>query len=123
MLPDSDIASEATMGTPALKGQRRSLAFEAKEAQRSENPNGLAVYLLDDLIRPEPQRRRNREAERLRGLQVDDELESVNLLNGQFSGVGAQENALDEFGCELAHCVIAHAVAGKPPFRDTVLLR
>src|SRR5713226_569239 len=92
MLPDSDIASEDTMGTPALKGQRRSLACEAKEAPRSENQNGLAVYLLDDLIRPQQQRSRDRQAEGLRRLEVDDQLEPRRLLDGEVSRPRALEN-------------------------------
>ena len=41
-----------------------------------------AIYLLfDDLIRPQQQRRRNREAERLGGLEVDDEFELRGLLD------------------------------------------
>jgi hypothetical protein len=34
------------------------------------------------LIRPQQQRRRDREAERLGGLEVDDELERSRLLDG-----------------------------------------
>jgi hypothetical protein len=37
--------------------------------------------LIDHLIRPQQQRRRDREAERLRGLEVDNEVELGRLLN------------------------------------------
>jgi hypothetical protein len=44
---------------------------------------------LNDLLRPSQQRWRDREAKRLGGLEVDDEMESVDLLDRQISGVGA----------------------------------
>src|SRR5512145_2915406 len=47
--------------------------------------------LLDDLIRPQQQRRRNGEAESLGGLEVDDELERTRLLDGQVAGFRAFE--------------------------------
>jgi hypothetical protein len=42
---------------------------------------------LDDLIRPQQQRRRDREAERLGRLEVDDQLELRWLLDGQAAGL------------------------------------
>src|SRR5215470_15641985 len=41
----------------------------------------LDAPLLDHLIRPGQQRRRNRQAKRLGGLEVDDEFKSCRLLN------------------------------------------
>src|SRR6266852_3198362 len=41
---------------------------------------------LDHLSRPRQQRRRDRQAEGLRGLEVDDQLEPVKSLDRQFSG-------------------------------------
>jgi len=41
------------------------------------------MQLLDDLIRLQQQRRRDREAERPGGLEVDDEPKAVGLLNGK----------------------------------------
>src|SRR6266581_9605208 len=41
----------------------------------------LHIALLDDLIRPPQQRRRDRQAERLGGLEVDDQLEGGGLLH------------------------------------------
>src|SRR5438094_5409259 len=46
------------------------------------------VTSLDDLIRSQQQRRRDRKAQRLRGLQVNNELELRRLLNREISGLG-----------------------------------
>jgi hypothetical protein len=51
--------------------------------------------LLDHLIGPRQQRRRDREAKGLGGLEVDDELESRGLLHRQISRPGAFENPVD----------------------------
>src|SRR5262245_40555930 len=42
---------------------------------------------LDHLVRPPQQRRRDRQAERLGGLEVDDQLELGGLLDGEFGWV------------------------------------
>jgi hypothetical protein len=47
-----------------------------------EHASGAIHLLLNDLIRPRQHRRRDREAEGLRGLQVDHELELRGLLDG-----------------------------------------
>jgi len=44
---------------------------------------------LDHLVRPLQERRRDRQAEGLGGLEVDDEVEPIELLNRQISGVAA----------------------------------
>jgi len=45
--------------------------------------------LFDDLVGEVEDRGRDRQAERLGGLQVDDQLEPRRLLNGQVRGLGA----------------------------------
>ena len=52
----------------------------------------------DHLIRPEQERRRNGEAERLGGLEVDDDLEFRGPLHGQSLGLHTFENLMDEHG-------------------------
>jgi hypothetical protein len=47
---------------------------------------GHAAGLLDYLIRSLQERRRDRQAERLGGLEVDDQLELRGLLNGEIGG-------------------------------------
>ena len=54
--------------------------------------------LLDDLIRTQQQRRRDREPERLRGLEVDHQLELRRLLDGEIAGLRAVEKAPTERG-------------------------
>ena len=58
----------------------------------NEAPAGRS---LDQLIRPPQQRRRDRQAERLGGLHVDDQHELGGLLDGQVSRFGALEDLAD----------------------------
>jgi hypothetical protein len=53
---------------------------------------------LDHLVRPLQERLRNRQAERLRGLEVDDQLELRRLLDGQVGRLGALEDLVDVSG-------------------------
>ena len=48
--------------------------------------------LLDHLIRPQQNRLRDREAERLRGLEVEDKLEFRGLLDWQIGGPSSAED-------------------------------
>jgi hypothetical protein len=57
--------------------------------------------LLDDLIRPQQYCLRDRQAERLRRLEVDRQLELRRLLNGQVGRLGALEDLVD-VGCGAA---------------------
>ena len=58
-----------------------------------------AYRSLNDLVRPLQQRRRDREAERLGRLEVDDELEFGRLLDRQVGGLGPLEDPIRiEFG-------------------------
>src|SRR5262249_32340586 len=56
-------------------------------------PSG--VVLLNYLIRPQQQRRRDGETERFGGLEVDDELEFRRLLYRQIAWFGAFEDLVD----------------------------
>jgi hypothetical protein len=53
---------------------------------------------LNHLIRPQQEPRRDREAEGLGGLQVDDQLERCRLLDWQIAGLGALEDLVDGIG-------------------------
>src|SRR5262245_57599315 len=55
-------------------------------------------FLLDHLIRSYQHIRRNRQADLLCRLEVDDELELRRLLHGQVGGLGAFQNLVDENG-------------------------
>jgi hypothetical protein len=50
------------------------------------------MQLLDHLIRPLQEGGRDGQAERLRSLEVDDQLELLGLLDGQVGGIGAPDN-------------------------------
>src|SRR5437867_10956497 len=52
--------------------------------------------LLNNLVCSQEQRLRNRQAERLGGLQVDDQLELRRLLDGQVGGLCAFQDLVDE---------------------------
>ena len=51
-----------------------------------------AHLLFNHLIRPRQHIRRNRQADLLRGFQIDDQLELCRLLDGQIGGLGAFQN-------------------------------
>jgi hypothetical protein len=50
---------------------------------------------LDDVVRLRQQRRRDREAERFRGLEVDHQLELCRLLDGKVSRLGTFQDFVD----------------------------
>src|SRR2546425_8792175 len=59
----------------------------------SKEPTTLVEHaLFDDVVRPPQHRRRDRQAERLRRLEVDDQLELRWLLDGQIAGLRTLEN-------------------------------
>ena len=79
---------KVSLRTTDLETAKRRLAIEAE--CRSEELAALVEHaLLDDLVRPPQDRRRDRKAKRLCGLQVDHELELRGLLNRQIGGLCA----------------------------------
>ena len=56
---------------------------------------------LDDLVRSHENRLRDREAERLGDLEVDDQLELSRLLDGEISRLGTLEDLVDVGGGPL----------------------
>src|SRR5262250_2237185 len=58
----------------------------------------LASPLLNHLIRPPEQRRRNRQAEGLGGLEVDDQFELGGLFNRKIGGLRSPEDLVDVDG-------------------------
>src|SRR5215831_4582539 len=81
-------------------------------AQLGHKPPGR---LLDHLIRPRQRRRRDRQAESLGGLEVDDQLELGWLLDGQVSGLRALEDPIHEVGGVPELFWIVWAVLKSPP--------
>ena len=64
-------------------------------------------FSLDHLVRPIQQRLRDRQADLLCRLEIDDELKLRRLLDGQVSGLGAFENPV-------------HVVGGAPKIRRII---
>src|SRR5438132_11287815 len=62
---------------------------------------GPSTPSLDHLVGAGDERRRDVKAKRLRGLEVNDQLELRRLLHRKLAGLRALENLVDE-GCELA---------------------
>jgi hypothetical protein len=73
------------------------------------------VFLLDHLIRPPEERRRDRQAEGLRGLEVDHQLELGGLLDGEIAGLGALEDLVDVDGGMAKLVGVVRAIAGQAP--------
>jgi 7-cyano-7-deazaguanine synthase len=71
-----------------------SFAYGQRHSRELDSASHVAavVPLLNDLIRPRQHRLRDRETERLGGLEVDDQLELRRLLDGQVAGLGTLEN-------------------------------
>ena len=63
------------------------------------NP-GVAEWLLDHLIRPRQHIRRDRQADLLRGFQVDHELDLRRLLNRQISRLGTFKDLVTDVDFE-----------------------
>ena len=66
--------------------------------------------LVDHLVRPQQQRLRDREAERLGGLEIDDQLEFRRLLDGQIGGLSALDDSIDVSSCLAEPIVVAWAI-------------
>jgi hypothetical protein len=73
------------------------------EGRRKPPPNRDDLY--DDLIRPQPQQHRDREAERLGGLEIDDE---CSILDGPSMGMSAGLAPFRSFQPERQHDAIRH---------------
>ena len=80
-------------------GPRRRAARRPPLRGRSRTRGGS---LLDNLICAQHQRRRDREAESPRSLEVDDELELRRLLDGKVRGLRALQNSINIAGSSFA---------------------
>src|SRR5713101_7270832 len=88
----SQRASQSGTPSPPAAPRRRAAW---RGAPHPCQPGTSAAPSLDDLIRPPQQRWRDRQAEGLGGLEVDDQLELRRLLDGQVGGLGALEDLVD----------------------------
>src|SRR4029453_14527303 len=90
----------ATKRTPQRSGEAPWPAEPRRRAARRLHPpvrsaGSGAGPSFNDLIRPGPEWGRDRQAEGLGGLQVDDGIELRWLLDGQIGRLGSLENAVD----------------------------
>src|SRR5207247_2955576 len=85
-----DISWDVSVRTAA--GESSRTPRRAPAQRRTSTP------LFDHLVRPEQDRLRDREAERLGGLEVDHELELCRLLDRQVAGLGAFEDFVNVGG-------------------------
>src|SRR5207244_9387026 len=83
--------------------------------QESFVTSRLAYVLFDHAICPQQQRGRDREAHRLRRLQVDDELEHGRFLHRQTRGIGAVGDLVDVRSRPPGHAPLARAELHAPP--------
>src|SRR5258705_9540514 len=83
-----------------MRGWRRRHALECagmiRNAPELVTTWAQTCLLLDGLICPQQDRLRDRQAEGLGGLQVDDQLELCWLLDGQIGGLRTPEDLVDE---------------------------
>jgi hypothetical protein len=92
--PDRDVADAGPGVEPGAQRPERAVVRRHRapgEADcRAEELAALVEHaLLDDLVRPQQERLRDRQAERLGGLEVDDQLELRGLLDGEVGGLCA----------------------------------
>src|SRR6266567_3783889 len=76
--------------------------------------------LLDHFVRPPQQRRRDRQAERLGGLQINDELERRHLLDRYLADLRPPQNLVDGLGQQSAGFAGVKAVGHEAAFRGKV---
>src|SRR5262249_34354641 len=87
-----DFSSWRLASRPELVTDNRSLSARVRCDILDGAPRLAALVehaLLDDVLRPQHHQRRDRQAERLRGLEVNRQLELGGLLDGGVGGVRA----------------------------------
>src|SRR5438445_623232 len=73
------------------------------------------LRLLDHVVRPQQKRRRDPEAERPGGLEVDDEFERGGLLDGQVGRPCPLEDLVRQTGGATIHLGVVHSVGDQAP--------
>src|SRR6266851_6332169 len=90
-------------------GERR-----GEEAASKRADEGSAIHLLDHLIRPLQERRRDRQAEGLGGLEIDDEFILGRLLDRKVGGLRALEDPVHVSGGAAKEIRIIRAISHQP---------
>jgi hypothetical protein len=73
----------------------------------------VGLRLFDHLIRSEQKRRRDGQAQRLGGLEVDHQLELRGLLNGEIGRLGPFEDLVHVHGRESNRVCLSRSVGDK----------
>src|SRR5271165_332875 len=102
-LPSSATASAGNCDSRSRSAANGASRVRAKSRATSRSIRCSSVNLmgsasLDDLVGERKDRARDREAERLRGLEVDRQFESRRLLDRQIGGFRALEDLIDKYG-------------------------
>src|SRR3989344_3901740 len=103
---DSDTAAREQRDADERHGVDRVLAKQLTAGRETEELWALhlgTAPLTNDFIGAQQQLRRNREAERSGGLEVDHELELGRLFHGKVAGFGALENLVNIDGGTAVH--------------------
>src|SRR5713101_3294179 len=77
--------------------------------------------LLNHLIRTHQQRRRDRQPECLRGLQIDDEVELCRLLHGQVCRLGALQDSVNVDCSTSFHLGSIYSIGHEATWLDEIL--
>ena len=76
--------------------------------------------LLDDFVRSRQHIRRNREPQIVSGLEVDDQIVSYRLIDGQVGGIGTLQNLVHIVGCAAGQVCYIYRKAHQPTCLDEV---
>src|SRR5262245_55729579 len=112
-MPRTTTPSSVMRSWPKIAPRQHPLRRAARRGGRRSRHRGmLDAPLFDHLIRPRQQRRWDGEAERLRGLEVDDKLELGRLLDGKIGGLSAVEDLVHIRGDAAKEVDIVRPVRG-----------
>ena len=121
-----DVADASPGVEPGAERVERAIVRGHRAPGESEccpqEPAALVEHaLLDDLVRPQQQRLRDVEPERLRGLQIDDEVELCRLLHGQVCRLGALQDSVNVDCSTSFHLGSIYSIGHEATWLDEIL--
>src|SRR2546425_11680605 len=96
-------------------------AYVSHNRRRVRRSPAFETVLLDHLVRPQQQRRRDRQAEGFGRLEVDDKFKLRGLLDGEISGLGALEDLVHVGRRAPNQFRYARSIRHKPTALDVLL--
>src|SRR5262249_28327262 len=91
--PQVQVIQTRSPSTPPSRSPQYWCSWKkAWSASKSVTPRWSSTGLFNDLVGAQQQRLRNRQAQRLGGLEIDHQLELGGLLDWEISGLGAFED-------------------------------